>query len=401
MQALSHDRSVDRQPASGGYTSADLVLGSNVSCAVQVGVQLEVTHPALKPSTGASVVASNMPTATTRLRGMPGINPDHRTAALFCLVLDERTELVETPAVKTPGLLSFAHFGSFANVLQVLDDDSGAWLNSSNDLLRDDVIAVPAKASLFAPKFPQMTFSGLRVLGLQGSSQLEDPGLDVAPSPFAKKFVVRCDGRLDNSKVHTNDFGGWYDFRCWHNHHDMQQPATITLNKIGCCCFEPDELLTVVRNDDGDCQSACYCGEFNFAGGPVELEGVHVESRRTAYRRGTRDLVTFFIQRQRALDGLCSFDARLDVQVTDELWKHVFEHAVGGVMKRNAVLLSIFPSVNTHGVEGFGELTGRLGESFNLAMGRLKHEANRSIHTETIPYTLPFGKKGDGKSSAS
>jgi hypothetical protein len=401
MQALSHDRSVDRRPASRGYTSTGLVLGSDVSCPVQIGMQLEATSSAPEPSTRASVVAGDVPAATTRLRGMPGIDPDHRTAALLCLVLDERTKLVKAPAMKTPGLLSFTHLGSHSDVLQVFDDDRGTGTHSSNDLLRDDVITISTKSSLLAPQFPQMTLSGLRVLGLQGSFQLEDPGLDVAPSPLAQELIVRCDSRLDYAEVHADDLVGWCDFGCGHDHHDVQQPATIALDEVGCCCLEPDKLLAVVRNDDGDCQSACYCREFNFAGGPVELEGMHVESRRTARRLRTRNLAPLFVQAQCALDGLCGFDTRLDVQVTNESREPIFERAICGVVERNTILLVVLPSVGAHDVEGFSELIGCFDKSFNLDWGRLEYEANRSIHTMNLPYTLPFGKKGDGNSSAS
>src|SRR5688572_4317480 len=91
----SRDRHHDRMPAAPGVARDGTVLGCDVPAGVQVCVKLEAARSTLEPATRATVVAGGVPTPTTRLGGMPGIDPDHRTAALLSLVRNERTNLVE------------------------------------------------------------------------------------------------------------------------------------------------------------------------------------------------------------------------------------------------------------------------------------------------------------------
>src|SRR4051794_34020396 len=118
--SIPRDRQHDWLPVVPGGARGDTVLGRDVSGRVQVGVKLEAARSTLEPATRATVVTRDVSTRRTHLGGSPRINPGHRHAPLFGLVLNEGSDLVERPAVNTPGLLAVAHRDTLADVGQVL-----------------------------------------------------------------------------------------------------------------------------------------------------------------------------------------------------------------------------------------------------------------------------------------
>src|SRR5438093_353999 len=79
-QRIGHDWLVDTQPADSRFTTTGMVLGRDVASGIQVSIELIPTLPTNEDALGTTVGASNMPAAATHLRGMPGVNPSHRTA---------------------------------------------------------------------------------------------------------------------------------------------------------------------------------------------------------------------------------------------------------------------------------------------------------------------------------
>ena len=82
-----HDWRVDRPPTGSSFTATGMVLGRDIPGGVEVSMHRKATHLTTEPPTGAPTCAGCMPAAAARLRGMSGINPNYRQAALLGLVL--------------------------------------------------------------------------------------------------------------------------------------------------------------------------------------------------------------------------------------------------------------------------------------------------------------------------
>src|SRR5215212_447716 len=178
---LPRDRRHDRMPIVPGGARGDMVLGRDVPGGVQVGMKLEAARSTLEPATRAAVITRDVSTRRTHLRGIPRVNPGHRHAPLFGLVLDKGSDLVERPAVNAPGLLAVAHRDPLADVGQVLQDNRPARGRRLHDALREDVITVAPKASLRAPGQLEPAQSRLGALRLQGATLLESARFEVPP----------------------------------------------------------------------------------------------------------------------------------------------------------------------------------------------------------------------------
>src|SRR6266542_2106795 len=144
-----HDWLVDSQPADSRSTTIGMVLGRDVTSSVQVSIEMISTLPTDEYALRTAVGASNMPAAATHLRGMPGVNPSHRTTPFLGLIPDKTLELGERPAVH-PALGFCAPFRlhPFANIFEVFQNNRRAGLGRLNDLLRKHMIAVTAEAPL-------------------------------------------------------------------------------------------------------------------------------------------------------------------------------------------------------------------------------------------------------------
>src|SRR5262249_44325268 len=165
------------QPADSRSTTIGMVLSRDIARRIQVGIEMIPTLPTNEYALGTAVGASNMPAAATRLRGMPGIDPSHRTTPFLGLVRDKAPELGERPGVH-PALGFAAPFGfhPLANVLEVFQNDRRAGRDRLNDLLGEHMIAVTAEAPLPTPYALEMPFGATcpfllpRPLALQHSS---------------------------------------------------------------------------------------------------------------------------------------------------------------------------------------------------------------------------------------
>ena len=196
MQArFSHDRLIDGQPASTGHASAGKVLGRYITGCIQIGVELKPTLPALEPATGTTVVASDMPAAATCLRGMPGVNPGHRTTPFLGFVLNKTSKLAEAPAVHPTGSLGHTlNLCSLANIRQILYHNDRARGNRLDNLLAQYMIAVPMEASLPASQFTQMALRRWRPRLLQGTSQPKVALFGISPAVSPQKPVLAGSG---------------------------------------------------------------------------------------------------------------------------------------------------------------------------------------------------------------
>ena len=99
-------------------------------------MQRVATLPTHKQLAGTAVVAGTMSAPAARLGGMSRVNRNHPTSPFLSLVPDKSAQLRERPAVNTTLRFGLApHPGTLADVFEVFQHDSHAWLGSRDDLL--------------------------------------------------------------------------------------------------------------------------------------------------------------------------------------------------------------------------------------------------------------------------
>lgn len=154
----------------------------------------------------SAVVTGRMPATATPLRGMPGVHPSHRTTLSFRLVGDEDFQLGEGPAMQ-PTLLFRLPLGLHptANVGEVFEHDRAARCGGLDDLLAQEMIAVPTKAGLSMSHPTQVPLSALGASLLQGPALLEVAAFDRTPALLAQKGMSAGDRRLHQAQVDAHD----------------------------------------------------------------------------------------------------------------------------------------------------------------------------------------------------
>ena len=194
-QRIGHDWLVDTQPANSSFTTIGMLLGRDSARRMHVGIEMIATRPTFEYALRTAVGASNMPAAATSLRGMPGINPSHRTTPFFGFVPDKALTLGKRPGVHAaPGFGMPSGFHALANARKVFQDDGSARLDGLNDLLGEHMIAVTAEVLLSVAHTLEMPFCAARPFLLQRAREIKQPTFDRLPPLLAQKAIVGCDG---------------------------------------------------------------------------------------------------------------------------------------------------------------------------------------------------------------
>jgi hypothetical protein len=334
--------------ASLSSTEAGTVLRGNISGGVQIRMQLKATHTAFEERPSPTIVAGYMPTATTGLRGMPGVNPGHRTTARFRFVPDKGVQLCEGPAMQAALVLSLPFsFDAPSNVRQVFKDDRTTWVYSVDDLLTQDMITVAPKPGLPAPYLLQVAFCALRPGVLQGPTQFEGTTFHRSPALLPEKLVRARNSWLGQAEVDAHDIVRGLNHWRGEIYHDMQPPSPVSVEKIGGCDLPGKVGSGILWYMKEKTHPALRCRQSDGGHFPIDLEGMHVVARWAGLSFRSRDLAALALQGQAALNSLGRFDAGLNMQVTDEAGSSGFAGVVGGVMQAHAVLLAVRPAIGT------------------------------------------------------
>lgn len=385
----SHDRHVDRVPTHVGYTGLGTVLGRNVSRGIQVGMQGEPALSALEHGARTAVVLCCVSTARALLRGMPGINPDHRTTAFFGFVLDELFDLSKGPSVDPP--LGFGVpfcFNPSSNVGQVFQNDGPSRGGCSDDLFGEDVVTVATEPFLGLADLLEVAFRALGSSGLQSSLQLEQSVFDGPPSLLPEKLVVGCDGRLGKPEIYSNDSIDRIDCRRGDGDRNVHEPSVISFDQIGSVYTTPDVLTRMRGYFESDRLTASGSGQAHSSRCPIDLEGVHVVARGTAGGVRTRDFFAPALEDQCTPNCLGCLYTGLDVQITHECGILDLERAVELVVEADPILFGVLPASCTDGVEHLGKQGTGFYEGRDLPRCRFKCNDDCTPHSQIIPYAF-------------
>jgi hypothetical protein len=321
---------------------------------------------------------------------MPGINPSHRTTSIFGLVLDERFDLSERPAMQAPGLLPVAHRGS-ADVLQILQNDCATRRARFHDLLGEDVIAVAPEPPLFSSNSSEVTLGRLRPLGLEGASKIEGARLHCSPSLLTEEKVVGCDGRLREPEIHADNIRAGGYIGSWQVHNHVQEPSPVPVDEVSGESLSAGILDSAGRHNERDSLTTGSGRQYDYPGIPENLECMDVVARRASISSdGAGHVPSLVKAHHRGPNRLGGSNPGLDVQVAHESGELGLQGSVGGMVKSNPVALAVLPSVGADRIEGCGELERSFTKNLGLILGRIEYNPSGTIHTSTVPYTVSF-----------
>jgi hypothetical protein len=127
---------------------------------VPIRVVLSAAHPTPEAGT-ASIAAFDVPAGTASLRRVTRIDPDHATAGLFCLVLQEAAYLRERPGMQSTAGCSSAPLHARADASQVLHDDRRTRADRLDNALGQHVIAISAETVDLSTKLAERSLEDL------------------------------------------------------------------------------------------------------------------------------------------------------------------------------------------------------------------------------------------------
>lgn len=363
-------------------------------------MKIDSTGPTNEYRTRAPIVAGDVPTATTRLRGKPGIGQGHRTAALLCLVHHKTLELGERPAMNAALCLRLVPaFDSAPDASQILQHDGATRSSRFDNLLRQDVVGVSAEPGLLVTHLPQMPLRALGATTLEGTTQFEVPSLGRFPRLLAEKEIGAGDGRLCQSEINADDGIDRRDHRGGHRHHDMQPPSTITLDQVGSVYREPGIPGTIRRNVEPDCHAAASSRKAYRPAFPIHLVGVQVIAGRADAGLGYADLPSLGLQRSCGAKRLSRLHTRLVNQIAYKRRVRGFDLVVDQIMQLRRVHDTSGPSEPSSLIEGRGEHYCCIGQGHCLRRARAHLESNSTLHRDIIPYLRSLRHKGRRKAA--
>jgi hypothetical protein len=168
-----------------------------------------------------------IPTATTRLRGVPRVYPLDTDASLLPFIGDEGIQLGKRPAMESSFVLNVlmlfatSHLGGLSNVTQVFQDNRAARGCLLDNPFGENVVTVPVEAQSLPCQLFQVAFGTFCSLGLQFSLEAEIAAVNLFPTRRPKKLTVAGDSRVIESQVNTDHLIGCGDMRLRNRYHDM------------------------------------------------------------------------------------------------------------------------------------------------------------------------------------
>lgn len=352
-------------------------------------------------------------TTGTGLRGMSGVNLDHRDTTRGSLVLDKRVELIEAPTMQLAlvldvlVVLAASHQARFTDVGEVLQDDSRALWGRVYNVFRKHMVMVFASPKLFAAHLLEVSLGRAAAFGLQLSFQTEGTPFLFFPPALPQEVTITCDGGSVESQVYTSDSIGRGNIRGGNAHHDMQGKSSLAIAQVRATRFVAHILHQVRRHGKGQFNTArnrCKAYSADVPLHPIRtlvIADTAVLTHRTRdgleHRNGASLLlgvsycggVCFFLLRrppQRRLDGF----RRLDASGTHQLGRQVRMECSQGIVRLFVQLHPIArlagKAKSSNGIETRRMFIKRSLQDTSLLIGRMQVYHNRSIHTESISY---------------
>lgn len=156
-----------------------------------------------------AIAPGNTTTFWATLAGVPRVNVDHGNAAFGGLILDENTELAESPGVLNLSLLlGYPH--AVADVFQVFHYDNVSGLTRLDNRLANPVVEVAHPSLLFTRQPSQEALGPFRAFGLQRLPQFGVMLPNMHSLPSRKLQTIGCAGEVVDSAVNAKDISAFW-----------------------------------------------------------------------------------------------------------------------------------------------------------------------------------------------
>jgi len=374
----------------------------------------------VKDGLRATISAGLVPTFTTGLAGMPGVDLDHLDTACLCFVLDKGVQLGKTPTMQASFILAFltvlfapAQIGVVPDVLEILQDESTARGGMLNNLFGENVIVVSASPKLFTRELLEVSLGASGAFGLQFAFQTKDASFLFLPLLLTQELTSRGHSRAIQSQVYAYYGRGWGDGRLRNGYNDMQRVASLAIAQISATGLVPNILLKVSRHCEGQFNPPVYGGKAT--GERVPLDPVrtlviadtgHLTVRATNRLESRNGLAQFLgflnlfwiclflldLPGKRALDGFCRLDACRTYQLSRQIRVLRSQRIVCALVQLHAIATCCHKPFTGYNIKASGMLLKGCLEASRLLWCGLQLDSNRSIHTECISYIATFGQ---------
>ena len=355
---------------------------------MKVGIKLKKTLTTEKLRLGLPVTAVNVAAPAAPLTGMPWVYGNNLTAKSLSLILQEVLELSKAPGVKPSFGFPARGFNPIADVGEVLDNNSCAWLNAFENRSRKDVVTIPSEALFTPSEASKMTFGALRTIGLQRTSEAKDSLDDFLHMPVAMESVIRSNGGSGDSKVNADSFAVIDKGNIGQTDNNVKIELTFAGHKVSSCCRVTDCIPSVLRQLKNYFHSTLGSRQVYHTCFPVYLKGVTIIAGWATRRMRGFYLQPLFRPGDSRFDCFRSLLSSLNVQVGDKVGQSILTISICQVVKGISITSSLPPAYLTYMIKRGCKLLNCILKSCRLPIKRDEFYSYRSIHMSIIPYIL-------------
>lgn len=343
------------------------------------------TFTALKIRLTTTVTARRVTAFVAPLACVPRVNRGYANTDIFCLVSQKISQLCEAPSMQASFRFAASHFGALANIRQIFNNDSGSGINALQNVLGQNMVAVPPEKSLLSREASQVLLRTFGAFGLQSTLQAKRAFLYFLPVTLAVKAVITGYSRTRDAQIHADGLPVALKLNVWQLHNHVQIPFAFLTNQVRRSRFATNRVRSVWWQFERHLLTALRGGKDGNVRFPIQLKSVAIETRRAKSRFWLRNIASFFLQSDGGLDGFGCFLTGLNVQIRDKRVA-VFANAIGGVMQFVGVPFSQSPTRFADVIERNGELLHSFKQRQRLFGRWLQSYSYRSLHA--LNYTI-------------
>jgi hypothetical protein len=331
----------------------------------------------------------------TSLGSVAGINGFNLASLFFGLVLQEGTQLCETPRVKCPFELFPSPF-ALANVCQILYGNHGSRFYGINYPPAENVVAISTETVDLPCQSSKMSFGRAGAFRLKTTLQPEVSIVNFLPSSFTEKLIPRSNGGSFESHVHSNHFTRRLKCNIGKGDNNMEPKLAFAVDAIG--RIETNRLLpdafSVGVKFEAHLLPTRYGGKTYDA--VFDAVTSLVITDRNKVHLWATGLEAILFPSESGLYGFGCSHSGCNNQLRGEIGILLSEIVVCLLMQANAVLLLMFISYFRNCIEAFGVLPHRFKKDRHLFGCRIQLDTDRSLHIFTTFYAIPPPPKVGG-----
>lgn len=334
-----------------------LVITTNVSGSIQIGIQLETTMLALEQTLLDSISPRNVSTARASLRGITSIDMTDSTILESSFVSQECFELEKRPTVHKKPLLLPELLAAVSDVCQVFKHERGSRRKAIHNPFRDDMVHVSPETVLLHSQFLKVPFGRTCSPGLQYLSQVPVPIYDSFYFFSSKELVVGSDCNFVDASVNADDNARRFDVWNVFLENDSDENLLASNKQFRRFSSPVFVLLKIGRRLESEFLSTGNGGDRKHVSVEPYCVGVVIipDTGLLGNRTGRFTFISDF-----GFDAFQCFGCFVPSRARELRREKRFAMPVGFIVKRDCVAVVVFPADSTDVVERFGVcLNGR------------------------------------------